>query len=165
MENIFRTTKCFGVDGQAKCKGGFPKGFVKWLKEMGWWGKKRVYLCSGAINDESAITVDIRPEVNPTLVEDARKTSIKSDSCDLVIIDPPYTKELSKELYGTEKYYGGINAFANEASRICQPGGKIITLSYEIPKRVKDSEFIAVCGIYTIPFTGYMRCLTVSVKK
>ena len=161
---IFRTTKCFGVNVQGKCRGAFPKGFLKWIKKQNWWGKNRVYLCSGAIEDKQAITVDIRPEMKPTFVEDARATSIKSETSDWVIIDPPYTKALAKELYGTEKYYAGINAFTKEAERICKPNGLILTLSYEIPKRIKNCDFIAVVGVYTVPFTGYMRCFTVSRK-
>lgn len=165
MKNVFRTTKCFGVNGQGKCKGAFPKGFLKWVEEMGWWGEKRVYLCSGAVEDKEAITVDIRQEVNPSHLEDARNTTIDSESADWVIIDPPYTKALAKEFYRTEKHYAGINAFTKEAERICKSGGLILTLSYEIPKRIKNCEFMAVVGVYTVPFTGYMRCFTVSKKS
>lgn len=160
----YRTTKCFGVNGQGKCKGSFPKGFLKWVKEKGWWGEKRAYLCAGMVDDKETIRVDVRTETSPTHLEDARKTSIKSISCDWVMIDPPYTKDLAKEYYGTEKYYGGINAFTKEAERICKKGGLILTLSYEIPKRIKNCDFIAVVGVYTVPFTGYMRCFTVSRK-
>lgn len=42
--------------------------------------------------------------------------------------------------------------------------GLVVTLSYQVPKRIKNAEFIAVCGIYTIPSVSYMRCLTVSKK-
>ncbi|MCX5699604.1 MAG: hypothetical protein NTX01_07895 [Candidatus Omnitrophica bacterium] len=164
MNNIFRTTKCFGVNGQGKCKGAFPKGFLSWIQNQGWWAEKRIYLCGGMVDDRGGQTVDIRPEVNPTYIEDARKTSLSNESFDWVMIDPPYTKDLAKELYGTEKFYGGINAFTKEAERVCKKGGYILTLSYEIPKRIKNCDFIAVCGIYTVPFTGYMRCFTVSRK-
>jgi len=161
----FRTTKCFGVNGQGKCKGSFPKGFLNWIKEQGWWGENRVYLCSGMVEDDLAIRIDIRPEVNPTLCQDARHTTLENNSADWVMIDPPYTKDLARELYGTEAYFGGINAFTKEAWRICKSGGLILTLSYEIPKRIPNCDFIAVCGIYTVPFCGYMRCFTVSRKK
>ena len=163
---IFRTTKCFGAKGINKYKGGFPAGFLKWLKEMGWLiGEKRCYLCAGMVDDKEAIRVDIKKECNPTHLEDARKTSLPDNEFDVVILDPPYTKELARDLYGTEDYYAGINALTNEAVRICKPGGKIITLTYEIRKRLKDCDFIAVCGIYQVPAMSYMRCLTVSVKN
>lgn len=165
MKDVFRITKCFGVNGQGKTKGAFPKGLIKWIKEHGWWGEKRCYLCSGMIDDQESIRVDVRPEVNPTHKEDAKNTSILSESVDWVIIDPPYTRDLAREYYGTEKEYHGINAFTKEAERICKPGGLILTLSYEIPKRIKNCDFVAVVGVYTVPFCGYMRCFTVSKKK
>jgi hypothetical protein len=51
MNNIFRTTKCFGVNGQGKCKGAFPKGFLSWIQNQGWWAEKRIYLCGGMVDD------------------------------------------------------------------------------------------------------------------
>ena len=167
--NIYRTTRCLSAGGNGRNRGAypgrFPGGFIRWIQEMGWWGSERVYLCSGPVEDEHAIRVDVRPEVNPTHCEDARKTSLPSESADFVLIDPPYTKELAERLYDTKKHYAGINAFVKEAARIVRPGGLILTLTYEIPKRPKDCEFIAVCGVYTVPMTGYMRCLTVSRKQ
>ncbi len=164
-ESIFRTTKCFGCfTGKNSYNGKFPNGFLKWIKEKGWWGQERVHLCSGKVEDPDSIKIDIKPEVNPTFIEDARNTSLKDNSADWVMIDPPYSKELAKKLYNTEKHFAGINAFTKEAVRICKPNGLVLTLSYEIPKRLRGCEFIAVCGIYTIPFTSYMRCFTVSKK-
>ena len=174
MENVYRTTKCFGVNGQGQIKGAFPKGFIDWIKKMGWWKDRRCYLCSGMISDSDAMKVDVRKEVfeklgiptNNTnfLIIDAKDTSLPSESFDWVMIDPPYTKILARDYYDTEKYYHGINAFTKEAERICKKGGLILTLSYEIPKRIKNCDFLAVVGVYTVPFTGYMRCFTVSKK-
>ena len=164
MKGVYRTTKCFGVNGKGY-PGSFPKGFLKWIREMKWWGDKRCYLCAGKVDDSDAVRVDIRPDCNPTHLEDARATSLPDDEFDVVIIDPPYTKPLAKEMYDTENYYSGINVFTKEALRVCKPGGLIITLSYEIPKRIKGCDFLAVCGIYTVPFCGYMRCLAVSRKQ
>jgi len=165
-DKVFRTTKCFGSwSGRNPYNGSFPAGFMKWVKNNGWWGEKRCYLCAGMVEDPEAMKVDINPETKPTLLEDARKTSLPDEEFDWIMLDPPYTKELAEKLYGTGKYYAGINAFTKEASRICKPGGLIITLTYEIPKRVKDSNFIAVCGVYQVPAVSHMRCFTVSKKQ
>jgi hypothetical protein len=164
MNDVFRTTKCFGVNGQGKIKGAFPKGFLPWIQEMGWWGENRCYLCAGMVDDPAAARVDVRPEVNPTHCEDATKTSLPDGSFDWIIIDPPYSRDLAREYYGTSDHYHGINAFTKEASRLCSPGGLILTLTYEIPKRIPSCDFLAVVGVYTVPFTGYMRCFTVSRK-
>lgn len=163
-EKIYRTTKCFGVNGQGNCAGSFPKGFISWIKKMNWWGEARCYLCAGKVDDLESLRVDVRPEVNPTHLEDASHTTIKDSSCDFVMIDPPYTKELARDYYGTAAAYHGINVFTKEAERICKPNGLILTLSYEIPKRIPNCEFIAVVGVYTVPMCGYMRCFTVSRK-
>ena len=166
---IYRTTRCLSSAGSGRNRGAypgrFPNGFIKWIKEMGWWGEERVYLCSGPVDDPLAIRVDVRPEVNPTHCEDARKTSLLDESADFVLIDPPYTKDLAERFYDTKKHYAGINAFTKEAARLVKPGGLIVTLTYEIPKRIIGCDFIAVCGVYTVPMTGYMRCLTVSRKS
>jgi hypothetical protein len=169
MRNCFRTTKCFGawswtVNGE-HYNGAFPNGFLKWVKELGYWGDKRVYLCSGTIEDKDAIKVDIRPEVKPDLCEDARHTSLKDNSANWIMIDPPYSRELAKNMYNTESVFAGIDSFTKEATRICEPNGLILTLSYQIPKRIPNCDFIAVCGVYTIPSVSYMRCFTVSRKK
>jgi hypothetical protein len=165
-DKVFRTTKCFGAwSGREHYNGSFPAGFMKWIKELGYWGEKRCYLCAGMIKDDEAVKVDIRPEVKPTLLEDARNTSLLPNEFDFVVIDPPYTKELAERMYGTGEYYAGINSFAKEGARICKHGGLILTLSYEIPKRLPDCDFVAVCGIYQVPSVSYMRCLTISRKK
>jgi hypothetical protein len=115
------------------------------------------------VEDEGSFRVDIRPETHPDLITDACQTGLPGERFDVVVIDPPYSRELSKN-YGTEKYYRGINGFTKEAARICKKGGLVITLSYEIPKRIPGCEFVAVWGIYTVPSCSYMRCLTVSRK-
>ncbi len=165
MKNVYRTTKCFGVNGQGQIKGSFPKGFIKWITEQGWVGKERCYLCAGMIDDKDSTRVDIRPEVNPTVLVDAKDTGLPDESFDWIMIDPPYTKILARDYYDTEKHYHGINAYTKEAERLCKPNGLILTLSYEIPKRIKNCDFVAVVGVYTVPFTGYMRCFTVSRKN
>ena len=165
----FRTTKCFGAwtpkKNGAHYNGAFPAGFLKWIKKMGWWGVKRCHLCAGMIEDPGSVRVDIKPETEPTIIADARDTKLEDNTFDFVTIDPPYSRDLADKLYGTAKHFTGIDGFAKEAVRICKPGGLILTLSYQIPRRLKDCDFIAVCGIYTIPSVSYMRCLTVSKKK
>jgi hypothetical protein len=109
--------------------GAFPKGFMEWITEMGWLLDNRCYLCAGLVEDPEAFKVDVRSEVNPDLVADATNTELPDNHFDCVIVDPPYSKDLAKKLYKTEKYYYDINKFAKEAARICKPGGHVITYS------------------------------------
>ena len=142
----------------------FPEDFLIILRKWVGGGEKRAYLCAGEVDDPKAVRVDILSKTNPTHCEDARATSLPKDSFDVVIVDPPYSRELAKSLYNTEKYYSSINQFTKEASRIVKPDGLIITLSYEVPKRIPNCDFIAVVGIYQAIRVAHIRCLTVSKK-
>jgi hypothetical protein len=81
------------------------------------------------------------------------------------VIDPPYSRELAKKLYGTGDLYHSINVFLDEAVRITRPGGNIITLSYECPKIPRDCDLLAVWGVYQIPLLSFMRCFCVFRKR
>lgn len=162
--DVFRTTKCFSPRTETGYPGGFPLGFMKWVQAQ-WWGDHRCYLCSGGIEDAGATRVDVKTEVGATHVEDARKTSLPADAYDWVMIDPPYSKELAKRLYGTHKVFGSIDAFTKEAARITAPGGLILTLSYQVPKRITGCDLLACCGIYQTVSVAHMRCFTVWRKR
>lgn len=161
---VSRGTKCFSAFHGKDINGAFPKGFLKWLKDQKWLRGETCHLCSGRVEDGHSVTVDINPEMNPSMVADARKTGIPGDQFDTVTIDPPYTKELAQKLYKTGEHFHSINVFMKEAMRITRKGGHIITLSYEIPKKPKNADIIAVWGIYTIPHKSFMRCLAVFRK-
>lgn len=160
-KKVLRTTICFSPNTENNFKGGFPKGFIKWLKENGWWGKKRIHLCSGGVKDDEAIArVDIRPETNPTHCEDASNTSLPDGCADFVLIDPPYSKELAKLLYNTEPYYRRIDEFMKEGARLLEPNGLLCSLSYEIPRRPPNCQLIACVGVYQALQVSHMRCFT-----
>jgi len=163
-EDVYRTTKCFSPRNNGY-PGGFPQGFIRYLKTMGWWGEKRCYLCSGKVEDPDSIRVDLEPSVNPTHLEDASNTSLEGESFDCVIIDPPYSKDLAEKLYKKGKYFKGINAFTKEGNRILKHGGLIISLSYEIPNRPKNCDLIACVGVYQVMGVSWMRCLAVWKKR
>jgi hypothetical protein len=161
---ISRGTKPFG-SGTNGFGGGFPRQFLPWIRKMGWfdYSENVCWLCSGGVK-EAGFKVDIRPETNPDLTADASATGLPADKFDYVVIDPPYSRELAKKLYGTADFYHSINVFLDEAVRITSPGGKIITLSYECPKIPKDCHLLAVWGVYQIPLTNFMRCFCVFQK-
>src|SRR5581483_7736987 len=131
---VSRGTKPFG-SGTNGFGGGFPRQFLPWVRKMGWLdGSQNIaWLCAGGVK-EPGFRVDIRAETKPDLVADAAATGLQSDRFDYAIIDPPYSRDLAKKLYGTESFYHSINLFIDEAVRITKPGGRVITLSYECPK-------------------------------
>ncbi len=162
---VSRGTKPFrsGTNGFG---GGFPREFLPWVRKMGWLNRNEniVWLCAGGV-DQPGFKVDIRPEAEPDLVADASDTKLESDRFDYAIIDPPYSRDLAKKLYGTAAFYHSINAFVSEAVRITKPGGNIITLSYEPPKIPAGCDLLAVWGVYQFPLPNYMRCFCVFRKS
>lgn len=164
MSKVYRTTKCFSPRTNGY-PGGFPINFLNYLKEMGWWGEKRAYLCAGLVDDPSAVRVDIKPEVNPTHLEDAAHTSLPNDAFDCVIIDPPYTRELAESLYGTGKNFYRISTFTAEGVRIAKPGGLIVSLSYEVPKWPPNCDLVAFVGVYQALAVAHIRGLAVWRKR
>jgi hypothetical protein len=164
MEQISRGTKCLGAYKGVDCAGAYPSGYLAFLQKQGWWGEKRVHLCSGRVKD-NGFKVDIRPEMEPDLVADARATGLPTSSFDCALIDPPYSEELAKRLYGTEKFYGRVDSFITEGVRLVRSGGLVVSLSYNIPKLAKGADLIAVWGIYEVPSVSSMRCLCVFKKK
>jgi hypothetical protein len=164
VNEVLRTTKCLGPQTNGY-PGGFPVGFIQYIKDLGYWGVDRCYLCCGNVIDPDAVRVDVKPEVNPTHLEDASNTSLPPDKFDVVIIDPPYSEDLADSLYGTKDQYHGINAFLKEGARITKPGGLIVTLSYEIPKQPDKCNLIAMIGLYQLFNNSKMRALTVWKKE
>lgn len=73
---------------------------------------------------EYGIRVDVNSDVRPHVVADAHALPFKSDRFAMVIVDPPYSDKLSREIYGTGKlkYY----TYVSEAVRVCKPGGRVV---------------------------------------
>ena len=162
---VSRGTKCLGAYKGVDCKGAYPSGYLAFLKANGWWGDKRIHLCAGRVKDEGAFKVDIRPEMQPDLVADARDTKLPSSSYDCVLIDPPYSRELAESLYGTQAVFSSVDAFIKEGVRLAKEGGLIVSLSYAIPRLQKGCDLVAVWGIYEVPTVSYLRCMVVFRKR
>jgi len=115
-----------------KCnyKGGYPLWFEeKILKLFNYDYKnedlkdKVIHLFSGM--SKFGYRVDIKKEVNPDLLCDVHNLPKEwNNKWELVILDPPYSNEESKELYGTGELK--YNNYIKEAVRICKPNGIIV---------------------------------------
>ena len=135
--------------GAFKDGGGYPLRFMSFAYNV--LGvtdpDKVVHLCSGSVT--RGIRIDIRPEVNPTIVADCRKVPLSDGSCDWIMADPPYSREYAKNLYGTELFYPTPNEILKEASRLLRIGGRIGLLHFQVPMFRKPLNLIQVYGITT----------------
>jgi SAM-dependent methyltransferase len=123
-------------------KGGFPlHAEIKLIRECGHDPKKepslRILHPFGG-RAEYGIRVDVNPEVEPDVVADAHNLPFKDGTFDIVILDPPYSDELSKELYNTGKL--NFRKFTSEAVRVLKESGWLIVYHWvstpQIPNTV-----------------------------
>ena len=176
--------KMFGKKSESGYPGSFHVGFLDWIRrELGVWGEKRCYLCCGAVKDWDSTRVDIQLTIDEevrgrkgirkqvrtydttaNVICDARDTKLAAESFDWVMIDPPYSKQLAEELYGTEEYFSQLNDFVKEAYRLLKPPGFILTLAYHVPSLPDGCSGWGIYGIYQIPQTRYMSALTILQK-
>ena len=142
----FNESEYFGVfpDG-----GGFPKRFLKKaFQTLGVTDPDKVlHLCSGSV--KKGITVDIRPEMKPTIIADCRNVPLPSNSVNWIIADPPYSKDYATNLYKTGKDYPKPGEILKEASRLLKKGGRVGILHFQVPMFRKPLKLLGVYGITT----------------
>lgn len=144
--------------------GGYPLRFLERAYALlGVTDPDRVlHLCSGSVR--RGVTVDVRPEVNPTVVADARHTPFPDASFRWVLTDPPYSEEYARNLYGTEAHYPEPGAIMAEAARLLEPGGRVGMLHFEVPMIRRPLRLVGVWGVTT--GLGYkIRAFTVAEKR
>jgi hypothetical protein len=129
--------------------GGYPKRFMEWaLAEMGCDDPESVlHLCSGSMR--SGVTVDIRAEMNPSILADARAVPLADESFSFIMIDPPYSETYAENLYGVGKHYPKPGELLKEAARLCKVGGFIGLLHFIVPVTRKPLKIRKVYGITT----------------
>jgi len=129
-----------------KYKGGFPLHFEKKLWRLLGEPEKVLHPFGGMA--EVGDRVDIKSEVEPTWVGDAHKMDwIKDNTYDLVILDPPYDDEQSKQLYGTGKIK--YSDYIKEAVRVCKPKGFVAVYHWVMTPRPEGTKYFKRVVILT----------------
>ncbi len=125
--------------------GGYPNGYLQALRRKGWWGIRRLHLCSGSVKD--GVTVDIKPELRPTVVCDLEiGIPFKDSTFDAVFIDPPYSEEQAQNLYGLPLL--SIPKLLKEASRVVRHDGLVVLLDLRVWVPPKELDWLALCAVY-----------------
>lgn len=117
-------------------KGGMPLYCEEWLIELAKdiLGKEEIKLLNVFCGmNKYGLRVDIKKEVNPDICCDVHKLSefVKGEF-DVILADPPYSNEESKELYNTPKL--NYNKWTSECDKLLKVGGlSIVYHKYVMP--------------------------------
>ena len=89
---------------------------------------------------EFGVRCDINSEVEPHFVCDAHDLPFEDNLFDLVILDPPYSEEYSKRLYGTGKVK--FRTYTAEAVRVCKERGFVVMYHYLATPSIKNTILV-----------------------
>lgn len=138
-----------------KYSGIYPSGFMKRLANLiDFDCKKILHLFSGSIHSlYNHDTLDIKKELSPTIIADAREIlPIKDNIYDVVLSDPPYDSDW--KTYGKKLYKSDVvkpYSFVEEAVRITKPNGYICILHQLVYKTPRNTIRKGVITITTGP--------------
>lgn len=129
--------------------GAFPQRFVPWaVSQLHAVPTEVLHLCSGGLGPgHGRARVDLRRAARPDVVADARRIPFPADTFAAVLIDPPYTVEYARDLYGTE--YPRPSHLLAEAARVVRPCGRIGILHFLVPMPPPRCRLEKVRGVTT----------------
>ena len=153
-------------------KGGMPLYAEEWLirEAKGLLGTNypRILNVFCGMN-KMGIRVDLNPEVNPDFCGDVHHLSdfLKGVETraefDIILADPPYSTEESKELYGTGplKY----KKWTAECDKFLRPGGILIVYHKLVPANPNPEKYVAIRRVSILNRTWHLPRVAVFFQK
>jgi len=143
----------------------YPAGYLKRIRALFPDKKHVLHLFSGYVDTSilPGITVDVSPDVNPDIVDDAQcLTKVPVEDFDLILSDPPYSVE-DAERYSTSMVKR--NKVMRVLGERATPGTHVVWLDQVLPIYRKDQWTIeAIIGM--VKSTNHrFRVVTVFGKK
>ncbi len=148
---------------KSKYIGSFPLHFErKLLNLLGLNEREHKILHPFGGKAEFGTRVDIKPEVEPDYVGDAHLLPFTDNIYDLVILDPPYSEEYSRRLYGTGKLK--FKTYTSEAVRVCREGGYVVMYHYLATPRIENTILVKRIFLETRVWHK-LRCIHIHQKR
>ena len=111
---------------------------------------------------EFGIRCDINPEVEPDIVCDAHNLPFQDNEFDLVILDPLYSTDYSKRLYGMGKLK--FKTYTAEAVRVCKESGYVVMYHYLATPRIENTILVKRIFLETRMWHK-LRCIHIHQKR
>lgn len=128
MGNNYQTSGYYGA---------YPHGYLPRINAMFPDRKKIAHVCSGSLPAGDYTRIDCNSALSPEICCRAEELTqhIPENSFDLVLIDPPYSKE-DAEHYGTVML--NRRKVLEEIHKVLIPGGWVVWLDQVLPMFAKD---------------------------
>jgi SAM-dependent methyltransferase len=157
MEERVRFTEAMEASYLGPCPSGYPTGgFLDFA--FGTLGvtdpEKVLHFFGGGVR--GGVTVDIRPETNPTVCCDVTHTPFEDASFDWIMADGPITNLFNMLLYGIPTKVPDEKDVLAEARRLLRPGGAFGTLHPIVPEDIEGLVREKSYAVITEP--GRMVC-------
>lgn len=144
--------------------GSFPLHFEKkLLKELNLDPTKDKILHPFGGMVEYGIRCDIITEVEPDYICDAHSLPFDDNTFDCVILDPPYSDEYSKRLYGTDFIKLKWKTYTAEAVRVCKEGGYVVMYHYIATPSIRGTRLVKRIFLET-RYWHKLRCIHIHIK-
>ena len=83
--------------------GAYPYKYLEFIDNVFGAEKNTIEVCSNSVDNKDCLTVDINPDVRPSLVADGQELGgIEDNSFNRWRCDPPYNEKTAKEMYNCE---------------------------------------------------------------
>jgi hypothetical protein len=131
-------------------KGGMPLYCEEWLLDLAkeiLGNKHPTILNLFCGMNRYGLRVDIKEDVIPDIIADAHRLSEKlTTSFDIILADPPYSNEESKQLYNTPKL--NYKKWTAECEKLLNPGGVLIVYHKYIMPNPNPNKFKVVKRVF-----------------
>lgn len=130
---------------------GYAHGFLQWaFDRLGVTDPDKVlHLFSGGV--KRGVTVDLRPETNPTVCCDAAHTPLDEASFQWIMADPPPNDLFNSVLYGLPSRLPSEQELLKEVKRLLVPGGVLGILQPTVPEDIPGLKLEKTYAVITGP--------------
>lgn len=129
--------------------GRYPKGWLRHVLKLRLLGDVKrediLHVCSGTLSESERWTVDVRPDAKPRVIADGRQLPFRDGAFPAAMLDPPYSDQYAKNLYGVEN--PRPSWLLREAARVVAPSGRIGLLHIAIPFAPEGCHLVKVYGV------------------